>query len=677
MKSLNNLSFKFKFLIIPVILILIGVSSISFLATRLLKENLLAEQYNNSLQLAEQVEQQLADNSNSLTTINKMLEDKIEAAANVTILSRADLSNQKLREIMKQTMVQEISWYNPKGEIIYSTVDDYVGWQAEVGHPVHDFMISKQEFLMEDIRKDSESENYNKYGYTKNDDGTFLQVGIRANNVRELTNSFSYQTLVEKLQKNDQIVYAAFINNELENEADSRKNKIGDLRNYELLKTVLKTGENYFVEKDYSYNQQKLKINDVFVPVKVEGQQLGILNLAFAMDKIYFAVNKARTKIIYISLILFILISLILFLSSNNVIKALKKMVDHCEQIAAGNLSKKIPKKLLLRKDEVGKVTKTFAKMQSHLKDVIGNAADIASELSAASEELSASSQEVSASAAEVSNSIQNVAFGAEKQTAVIQESEGNINSLGTSINQVNQISDKMQVNAFDVMKSIKTGRLRLNKTVDDIQNIKVNSNQASVKINKLEELSEQIETIINLINNIASQTNLLALNAAIEAARAGEAGRGFSVVADEIRNLAEESENATENISALIKKIQLAVKDANIKMDNTEQVVDNSIESIQNTGSSFTEIDNVVDSLNSLIKKIDFNLGGIKTESQEVNHNMEEISQVSSQTATNSEEVAASSEEQSRVTTEIVKSAENLTVMAQNLAAVVDQFKL
>jgi methyl-accepting chemotaxis protein len=677
MNLFNNLSIKTKFIIIPVILILIGISGIGFLATNILEENLFEEQYNNSLNLAEQLEQQVTDNSNSLQTINKMLSEKIITAANVTVLNRDNLSNEQLKEIMEQTMVQEISWYNPSAEITHSTVDSYVGWTAEKGHPVHDFMVSDKDLLIEDIRKDTESNNYNKYGYLRNDDGTFIQVGIRANNVRELTNSFSYQTLVEKLGNNKQLVYASFINNDLENTADSREEKIGEIRNSELAQKAVETGEIYFEEKSYTAADKQLKINEFFVPVEVGGEQLGVLNLAFSMEEIYAAVSQARNEIIYISAALFILISLLLFFNSNNVIKALNQMIDQCGEISKGNLSQKIPESLSRRKDELGKLTETFSVMQSHLRKIIGSAADISSDLSAASEELSASSQEVSASADEVSRSIQNVASGAEEQTAVIQDSKNNINNLGQRIKQANQISAQMQNNASEVVESIDAGQTKVNKSIDDIENVKGNSDQAAAQINKLGELSSEIEAIINLINDIASQTNLLALNAAIEAARAGEAGRGFSVVADEIRNLAEESENATEKISVLITDIQAAVKEANNKMVNTERVVENSIDSIQETGDSFNKIDSTVKSLNSLIKKIDLNLGEIKEESREVNSHMEEISEVSSQTAANSEEVSASSQEQSRVTEEIVKSAENLTVMAQDLTAIVSQFKL
>jgi methyl-accepting chemotaxis protein len=179
------------------------------------------------------------------------------------------------------------------------------------------------------------------------------------------------------------------------------------------------------------------------------------------------------------------------------------------------------------------------------------------------------------------------------------------------------------------------------------------------------------------MINDIAAQTNLLALNAAIEAARAGEAGRGFSVVADEIRQLAEESEDATNQIGGLVKEIQNGVGNAVNKMDETETVVDESVAAIETTGKSFKQINGAALTLSDLIEKISSRSAEVRGNSQEVESAIEQIASVSEEAASNSEEVAAAGEEQSASTEEIVNAAEELSAMAAKLTSIVAEFEI
>jgi len=385
--------------------------------------------------------------------------------------------------------------------------------------------------------------------------------------------------------------------------------------------------------------------------------------------------DNLQTTILWIAAIIAIIIIIVAYFFSKNITNPITKAVGFANEISNGNLA--IENINVNKKDEIGVLANSLNKMKKNLSEMVNEVAEIASNLSSSSEELSASSEEISASAEQVGTAIQEVASGAEEQTAQIEETKGNVERLGERIDNVGDKSEVMDDKAENVMKNIKDGNESINNSINQVKEVKNKSSKVSKRIDDLGDLSRKIGDIVELINGISAQTNLLALNAAIEAARAGEAGRGFSVVADEIRELAEESSDATEQIAGLINDIQDGVQDTIEQMDQAENAVEDGVEAIKTTENSFTEIDEAAVSLRGLIEEITEAADEMTDKSDQVKKSVDEIASVSEQASSNAEEVAASSEEQSASTEEIVDASEDLAAMAQKLSDTVDQFNL
>jgi len=203
-----------------------------------------------------------------------------------------------------------------------------------------------------------------------------------------------------------------------------------------------------------------------------------------------------------------------------------------------------------------------------------------------------------------------------------------------------------------------------------------MDTEEISKVIAELGHNSNQIGQIIELISGIAEQTNLLALNAAIEAARAGEAGKGFSVVADEIRKLAEESADASDRIAELIVEIRKGVDNAVHMMDNGIKSVDSSVEAIQENGDIFAAINKEAEQLKNIVADVTRSVRKMTESSLSFERTMQEINNVSQDFALNSQDVSASSEEQIAVTEEIVTFSKSLATMAEELSALISHFK-
>ncbi|MFW6256938.1 MAG: methyl-accepting chemotaxis protein [Bacillota bacterium] len=407
---------------------------------------------------------------------------------------------------------------------------------------------------------------------------------------------------------------------------------------------------------------------------EVEGTNW-IVGVTAPVDQLLKNLHSLRSAIIFVSVLIFLISLIIVYIVADKFSRPITKAVDYCESIAAGNLN--LDKINFNREDELGDLAVALNKMTDNLKEIIVDMSNMSEDLSSSSQELSASSEEISASAEEVGTAMQQVASGAEEQLAQIDETETIMKELATQIDTVSDKADDMEAQTGKVINELEEGNQAVNNSIEQVNKVSSSNREVAGKINELGQLSGQIGKIVDLINGISEQTNLLALNAAIEAARAGKAGQGFSVVADEIRELAEESSEATEEISDLVNEIQQKVANTVDIMDESEQVVSNSVTAIENTENAFTEIDNAAHSLEELIASVVQNTEQMAANSEQVSNAITEVVAVSQEASSNAEQVAASSEQQSASTQQIVELAEQLTEMAQDLSEKMEQFEV
>lgn len=399
-----------------------------------------------------------------------------------------------------------------------------------------------------------------------------------------------------------------------------------------------------------------------------------IVATSISQSELFAPVNSLILKMLPIIVILTILIIALIILVSKYIVKSIKNVNVLAQEIASGNLTHSIK---VENEDEFGKMALNLNRMNDNLKNVIISVNEGLEQVVATSEELTASAEQTETAAQQIADSMQQVAAGSEKQ---MNSSSETYTVAEEVLSGVEHISQEIQVAAdysMNAYSKAEGGNDVVGSAINQMKQINEKVLISNEIVNVLGEKSNEIGNIISLIDEVASQTNLLALNAAIEAARAGEHGKGFAVVADEVRKLAEQSSEATGKISLIISEIQYKINDAIKSMGDGKEATKIGIELVESAGQSFKTILQQTDGVSKKMQNISAVSEEILAQVNGMVTSINKISDISKDTSCSTQNIAASSEEQTALMEEVSKASETLADMAVGLQKELNKFKL
>ena len=385
--------------------------------------------------------------------------------------------------------------------------------------------------------------------------------------------------------------------------------------------------------------------------------------------------DRAELVIIGVTLVALLLSGFFGMLLAQAISRPLGRMVGAVQAISQGDLRQTSLN--FVSRDELGQLAEAIVKMRQDLRGIIGGIRQSSEQVAASSTELSSTSEQSSHASAQVAEAVTTVAEGTEKQVKSVAATSSTVETMSAGIEEVAASTGSVTQMAERTNGAAHEGLNAVEKAVGQMRSIESTVADSARVVSRLGERSKDIGQIVETISSIAGQTNLLALNAAIEAARAGEQGRGFAVVADEVRKLAEQSNGAAQQIAELIKEIRQDTDQAVVAMNNGSQEVHVGTTLVGTAGQAFREITDSIRQISEHIREISQTMQHLAENSQQIVYSMQDIDRTTRDTSHQMQTVSAATEEQSAALEEIAAASRGLSELAESLQRVAARFQI
>jgi len=450
------------------------------------------------------------------------------------------------------------------------------------------------------------------------------------------------------------------------------KRAIGTKAADNIIESVLKNGDEYIGDATVLNKPYKA----VYIPIKdTNGKAVGMFFIGKEIKVIINQINTVAYKIILTSAVMLVIIVFIsMFMLTKVIVKPLQEVSEVMKKASKGDLTVRTK---LKNNDEVGQIGQDINAMLNSLDAIILGVEVKSAEINNFASNLSTTSIVMAESSQGVATAIGETAQGAFQQAEDLSNITISLESFSTALESIYNSMTAVKKGSSLTEEFSSVGSKKLIELTTSIKEVNLSFDATYQTVTSLNDQINKIDVIATSIKSISDQTNLLSLNAAIEAARAGEAGSGFSVVAREIKALAEQSKQATEIISQLVRKIAESTEEVIVANNNTREKLNSQIETVNDTTESFEVILKSVFETTPILNKASNETDIAIKAKDSIVTGIQSAAAVAEQSSASTEEISAATEEMTAATQEVATMAERLQEISNELVENIQIFKV